>query len=166
MSRELFSPLTEENLQRIKTIEAAAYANTCYSQMQWVETWEDMADYMECDVEDIRMYCNDHFYLLVAEQEDYAEVVDLARSNGAADLVRVVRILESLDKPLEMDCRESTSYPILKFMEKTGRCQILKDEPYSWEDEIFHEVRAVTTKALERNPSLAEDLKMEDREYE
>lgn len=166
MTASLFDTLTEENLAKIKRIEEQAYANTCYGQMQNCHSWEDVADYMECTVEQIRLCCGEAFYLLAAEHEDSVEVVDLASADGMANLRRVVLAMESFDKPLTMDCRESTSYPILKYLERIKRCAITEDVPHQWGGEAFHELTVYTTKALEAQKRLDRDVWLEHTETE
>lgn len=157
----LLNPLNEENLLQIKAIEGRAYENTPYAQMQRCTTWEDIANYMECEVENIRLHGTDTYYVLCAERESEVEIVDLASKDGRANLKAVITFLEAFDKPLTMDSRETTSYPIVKYMEKRKRLVVLEDESYQWAGEPFHSITAITTKALERNPSLLQEEVLE-----
>jgi hypothetical protein len=160
----VYDTMDDASLQKIKEIERMAYDGTRYAQMQDCDTWQDMAQYMECDEEGVHFLCTQDYYVLIAEHEDYAEIVDLAcLPDKRCDLKKVAQFVETFDKPLTLDSRELTSYPIIKYMEKRGRVVITEDEVYDWNNEKFHSMKMITTKALERNPSMAE---IEENDYE
>lgn len=145
------SLLTEETLMRLKQIECAAYqSNQNLLALQDCEDWEEVALYCDCSLEELRVYLFKHGYLLCAEHQTELEIVDLASDGGFIDLRKPLRVLETYDKPLVMYCRESTSYPILKYMEMIGKMIITGDEAESYEGETFHEVHAVTCAAILR----------------
>ena len=154
---KIYAEKDENTLLKIKEIEREAYAGTDFAQMQDCYNWEDMADYLECSIDEICFLCTDSYYVLVAEHDDYAEIADLAcRPDKRCDLKKVAEFIEEFDKPLTLDSRELTSYPILKYMEKRGRAVIMEDEIDDWNGERYHSMRIVTTKALERDPSICE----------
>lgn len=143
--------LSNDALERLKQIEHTAYSdNPELTALQDCNNWQDVALYCDCEVKDLRVYLFAHGYMLCAEHVTELEIVDLASDGKWIDLRSVLHILESYDKPLVMYCRETTSYPILKYMEMIGRIVISGDIAETYEEEQFHEVRAYTNAALSR----------------
>lgn len=135
--------LTEEALRTLKDIEHVAYKNTNYAMMQHYTTWEDVADYCDCNLHELRVYLNEDWYVLLAEHEDYIEFVDLASKVKTTPLSLIVNTILEYKKPFLMDCRENTSYRMLKALEKAGRIEVSQDDSYSRGGETFHEVRCI-----------------------
>lgn len=132
---------TKENLALLKELEQAAYQNTPFSEMQDCQTWEDVADYCDCGISQLRLYLTKEWYALLAEHEDYIELVDLASKAKNTPLLFIVNTLTQYQKPFIMDCRDSTSYRIVKALEKAGRIHLISDEEYARGGELFHDIR-------------------------
>ena len=146
--------LADDTLERLKQIEHTAYSdNPELTALQDCKNWQDVALYCDCEVKDLRVYLFAHGYMLCAERATALAIADLASDGKWIDLRSVLHILESYDKPLVMYCRETTSYPILKYMEMTGRIGIGEDIAETYEEERFHEVHAYTCAALSRGVS-------------
>lgn len=135
--------LTEETLQSLKNIESVAYKNTNYAEMQHCMTWEEVADYCDCNLYELRVCLNKDWYVLLAEHEDCVELVDLASKIKTTPLSLIMNTILKYKKPFLMDCRENTSYRILKALEKAGHIEVSQDNSYSRGGEIFHEVRCM-----------------------
>ena len=145
--------ITKKRLAKIKIIEKEAYKdNATFLQLQNKKTLQDVANYMKCNMENIKIILKDNYYLLMAERTNVVELVDFAKSGGYIDIRGLINTLETFDKPFTCDARETTSYPILKFLDKKGFCKILRDNPYEWGGETFHDMDFVLSKTLERNP--------------
>ncbi len=145
-----FKRIDKNILEKIKEIEKEAYNKKSYIQMQNCEDVKDLADYMECNVSDIKVIFEDKYYMLLAEHNDYVEIVDFASTKKFMNFKKILSALESLDKPFYCDARKSTSYPIIKYLEKMGKCKITKDEPYDWDGETFHKISFVLETSLEK----------------
>lgn len=143
---------TPENLAKLKRIEHEAYEGTGYMQMQWCETWADIAGYCECSLEHLRIAFIDDGYVIAACHEDYMEIVDLASSGRNMNLFAVWEFLKEIGKPMTLDARESTSYRLIKALERRGEISIVEDAPHQWGGETFHDVRC--TFNLSRHPEI------------
>ena len=139
---------TQQNLEKLKQIEATAYENTPYKQMQGRNSWNSIADYCEGSLNNLHIYMEDSWYLILAEQEDYIELVDLASTQRHTPLFKVMEILYQYKKPFTMDCRENTSYRMLQALEKAGRIEITSDDAYDWGGEVFHDIEASFTQKM------------------
>lgn len=133
--------LTNQNLITLKQVEQLAYRGTPHAEMQRCNTWQSVADYCECEISELRIYLTDDWYVLLAEHEDYIEFVDLASRTKHTPLLQIINVLTQYKKPFIMDCRENTSYRMVKALEKAGRIEIQQDEIYSRGGETFHDIR-------------------------
>jgi len=152
MNRIPTSDFTEANLSKLKQLECDSYSGTNLSMMQHCDSWNAIADYCDCELNELRVYIFDNWYLLMAEHEDFIELVDLASTSKHTPLFKVLEIVEQYQKPFTMDCRETTSYRMIQAMEKAGRLEVHEDEAYHRDGEIFHEIEA---SLIQRNLSLA-----------
>lgn len=145
--RTLIQPaeLTTQNLNTLKTLERLAYRGTSYAEMQSCHSWQDVANYCECDLSELRVYLTNDWYVLLAEHEDYIEFVDLASRTRQTPLLQIIQVLTQYTKPFIMDCRETTSYRIVKALERAGRIEISQDEAYTRGGETFHDIRLALT---------------------
>lgn len=129
--------LTKAQLKALRKIEAAAYPKHM-QYMQDIRSWVDVQEY--CESETVAVLLKDHFYCLATE----VEVVDLASSSklSIADSLEVVSFLQETfeSRPFTLDARETTSYRLLKMLEKRGRLAILSDEPWDWDGIAMHEM--------------------------
>lgn len=142
---------SQEALQKLIRLESQCYRGTCYQAMSHITTWEGVADYCECDLDDLRVYMGEDWYALLAEHEDEVEFVDLASTKKRMPIHALVNICLGINKPFVMDCRENTSYRILKTLEQRELITISEDNAYNWGGEQFHEITAmVQHKSLNR----------------
>lgn len=143
---------TSENLAKLKRIEREAYEGTGYMQMQYCTSWESVASYCECSLDDLHIAFIDDGYVIAACHEDYMEIVDLASSGRNMNLFAVWDFLKEIGKPMIFDARESTSYRLIKLLERRGEISIVEDTPHPWGGETFHDVRCTL------NPSRGTDV--------
>lgn len=132
---------TSENLAKLKRIEREAYEGTGYMQMQHCMSWESVASYCECSLDDLHIAFIDDGYVIAACHEDYMEIVDLASSGRNMNLFAVWDFLKKIGKPMTLDARESTSYRLIKHLERRGEITICSDESHTWGGEPFHDLR-------------------------
>lgn len=162
MDKEIiFSELNEEALQKLKEIEAVAYAGTDYAQFQEATSWIEVADDMDCELEKLRLFLTPSFYMLLIAEETQVEIVDFAKCEKAPNLFSVLSIVETFCCKIVMDCRESTSYPIVKAMERFHKCRVLERGVEDWDGEKFYELEIYTEKALSQNPELKRQYERE-----
>lgn len=128
-------------LSKLKKIERAAYPKF----MQLINgcrNIEELADYCECSPQELFILCGEDWYLLAAEREDEVEVVDLASVGGMGlEIIKVIKtsIKRWKGKTVKMDCRASTSYPILlRIVQRYGLSYT--DEVWFWEWEEMHSI--------------------------
>ncbi|NCB25983.1 MAG: hypothetical protein EOM62_11010 [Bacteroidia bacterium] len=102
------------------------------------KTWRISADSSEII---IRLF-NEGYAILFVE-EDTVEVQDLAGTVSLREMFSLWGLVRSLERKfLELDARETTSFRIIKSLEKSGRISILSDNSWDWEGEVMHEIRA------------------------
>ena len=133
------------NLNKIKEIERKAYPSFMW-QFQDLETPEDAKDEVDCDGE---FFCHidNGWYMLGCNGSSEVYIEDLAssRSLGFPELNTILRILKGFgNKVITADCRSSTSYKLLKLLEKKGSIEILEEEPWNWESEKMYELKFKT----------------------
>lgn len=125
----------------LKKIERMAYPEFMWS-INDCRNIRDLADYCECHPNELFILCGEDWYLLAAEREDEVEVVDLASINGMGfEIIKVIKTCLNRwqGKTVTMDCRASTSYPILlKIVQRYG--YDYTDEVWYWEDEEMHAI--------------------------
>ena len=128
------------DIEKLKAIEKRAYADTIYSQMQSFKTIDDLAEYCETSKEDVHILSGDDWYVILGEHEDYIEIVDMASTGHNLPVNKVLAFMKSFKKPFTMDARESTSYKLVKALDKANMLKIDKDDEYMWGNEKFHDI--------------------------
>ena len=131
---------TLSDLQKMKDIEAVAYPSFMQSICD-CDTLEELANYCECKVSQLFCICSTNYYLLAANKKRSVEIVDFASTGRCPELFKVMNIcLEQFkNKKVTMDCRESTSYPIVTLLLKRKKIKYT-DTTWYWEDEAMHEI--------------------------
>ena len=131
---------TLELLQKMRDIEAVAYPSFMQSICDCY-TLKELADYCECRVSQLFCICGTNYYLLAANKKRSVEIVDFASTGRCKELFKVMNIcLEQFkNKRVTMDCRETTSYPIVTLLLKRKGISY-EDNPWEWGDEIMHEI--------------------------
>ena len=135
------------SLEAIQRIEAAAYPEEM-QEMQWAESWEDLADYAEVPLSRLVVLSDgESWYALIAKHRlGRAEFVDLAKVPGSPmlDWVFLLTKLRELGvKKVFGDMRDDTSFrrfkAQLELFSSLG-VKMTKDEPYERDGEVFHDV--------------------------
>ena len=134
------------DIEKLKAIEKRAYADTIYSQMQSFQTIDDLAEYCETSKEDVHILSGDDWYVILGEHEDYIEIVDMASTGHNLPVNKVLAFMKSFNKPFTMDARESTSYKLVKALDKANMLKIDKDDEYMWGNEKFHDIECEVEK--------------------
>ena len=131
---------TLDDLKKMKDIEAVAYPSFMQSICD-CDTLEELANYCECKVSQLFCICSTNYYLLAANKKRSVEIVDFASTGRCSELFKVMNIcLEQFkNKKVTMDCRETTSYPIVTLLLKRKKIKYT-DTTWYWEDEAMHEI--------------------------
>jgi hypothetical protein len=123
-------------IKHLRRIERRAYPKA-YRSFGDVRSWADLREYCEGEP---KIWTWKGGYCLVTD----TELVDLASTSPLmmADLVRLKRQL--IDhfghRDVSLDARESTSWRLIQFFHRRGVLDILRDEVYDWDGEVFHEL--------------------------
>lgn len=134
------SSFSEENLQKILDIERKAYP----THMQMINRYisgggtlkiEDIADYLDCKINDIIFYVGENWFIIGAKRGDFIEIGDWACIGGmtlnmAKQFFKI--LYKYKDYTFECDARSTTSYPIIKRAEKMGYLQVLSESEWDW----------------------------------
>jgi hypothetical protein len=134
--------LNKENIEKVKRIEMLAYPPHM-RMYDDVETPEDVMDYADCEGQ---FFCHidDGWYMLGCDEPGETFVADLAasRSLGFTDLNKVMSVLRGMgDKKVTAECRQSTSYRLLKLAERRGLIEVLSDKTgRKWGNDTMREV--------------------------
>lgn len=147
--------LSEDVLAAIKEIEQDAYStNPSLIAINYCYDWNAVASYMDCNIEDIRLFANDDSYLLIAEKEKYVEIVDLASRTPRINIKQVIDLITGFHKPFLAYCRQTTSYPILLYMEQKEKIVCFADTAEVYENETFHQILGATRDVYEHMTGL------------
>lgn len=78
-------------------------------------------------------------YLVFAEDYNTVAILDMC-GNWRKEIFELIHILDSIigDRAVICNCRESTSYPIVKLLERRGTIKIVSDDSVAWETEVMH----------------------------
>lgn len=132
--------LTLKDLKKMQDIEAVAYPEF----MQIIvncKNIKELADYCECKTSQLYLLLEDNCYLLAAIKSKSVEVVDFASTDGCKNIFKVIHKCFNAfkGKKVYMDCRESTSYPIVhKILERKGIEYTCSS--WDWNGETMYEI--------------------------
>lgn len=141
--------LSLQDLKRIIEIEKKAYTEEfcTYSNCDSLEAFQS-----ECgcfNIAQIYYKLEDDWYFIAVRHYNFVELVDFASvSKKCFKMLQVVSwLFDNFSKSkVRADCRESTSYQLMKVMEKRGKIDIVEDEPHIRNLEIFHRITVVKRK--------------------
>lgn len=133
----------DEVFEKVKQIEASAYPKFMQS-LQYLKSVEDAMNYVECDGK-ILFHLGTDWYMLGCQTGNEVEIADLASKKGIPPF-QLNQIFEDLkksfsDKIITCDARSSTSYKLIKYLEKSGDIEIIHEEPWNWGPEKMHELK-------------------------
>jgi len=104
-------------IQTIVQVERNMYPSDFWM-MQDCKSLHDIAEYCEVSVKNLTLLGSDTWYCLIGNHKDFIEIADLAGKD--INIFEIVRKVRSFKKKVIMDCRESTSLPIvLKLLERS-----------------------------------------------
>lgn len=131
------SEISLEEIERIKQIERKVYP-THMQYMQHVQSVANLIEYTES--EDSHIMLGPDWYLIVTP----TEIVDIA-TTGKLGLQTMIQISNTLkecygDKVFSLDARASTSYRLLKVLERRGQIKIHSSEEWYWGNEKMYEM--------------------------
>lgn len=135
--------MTKAELRKVKKIEAAVYPKHM-QQLHDCHNLNDVADYCECETDEVRMAVGSNWYIIVAADDNSreAEVVDFAALGGrcAEPFAAWSFLMQFSGYKMSLDAKEDTSYPLVTAMAERGRLELLVDELWSWEGTAMHSI--------------------------
>ena len=141
--------INKENLEKIKEIEKLAYPNQ-FQMYQYIDTVEDAYGHIDCDG-DFFCHIGENWYILGCNDPEEIEVHDLASAKknlGFSELNIILNLLRGFgDKMVSADCRDSTSYRLLKLAEKRGSIKIMNEMSY-WDRDFGENMHQVKFKVM------------------
>jgi hypothetical protein len=144
--------INKENLEKVKEIEKLAYP-TQFHFYQNVDSVEDANDHIDCDG-DFFCHIGEDWYILGCNDPEEVEVHDLAsakRNLGFSELNIILNLLRSFgDKTISADCRDATSYKLLKLAEKRGSIKIMREMSY-WDRDFKENMHQINFKVNPAN---------------
>lgn len=136
--------LTEEDLITIQNIEAKAYPDNMTVHFPKINLKEFLEAANCTNIYQIDFILENGYYLLCANHYNCVEILDFAsETRKCTDFFSVVKFIKKLHakKYVFMMARESTTYPIIKAFEKSGKVIIYNDHLKEQWDEKWHYVR-------------------------
>jgi hypothetical protein len=134
------SSFSQENLDKALDIERKAYPphmqliNSYIEQGGTLDIY-DIADYLECGINDIVFYMGSNWFILGCNKGNELEIADWASDGGMSPgAVKTFFSVLSQYKGKTITCsaRETTSYKLIKNAEKLGYVTVLEEEEWSW----------------------------------
>jgi len=119
-------------LTELKAREKAAYP-AFMRQMQDCYVWSDLQEYCESNTVSVHLL-GDNGYIVLTDDE----VVDWV---GTGQIFKALGIIKRAfgSHPFKVDLRETTSWPIMKALEKGGRLKLNNVSPWEWGNETMYE---------------------------
>lgn len=122
-------------MQEIAAVEFQCYPAYMQS-LQSIHSKFQLQDY--CESKDVFILQNDTTYVICTEDE----VVDFASSAKLSinDLLKIKEFLIETfgNRQFFLDARKTTSYRLIKFLEKRGDIVIVSQEEWKWGSETFY----------------------------
>ena len=135
--------LTEEKLNHIKKCVNSAYRDVEHEDYNDYESVSDFLESTLCGLGQIYVLTGDNWYFLVIRQYTHIVGYDFASATGRCmDVMRIYRILIDLfhGKYAFIYGRETTSYRLIKAVEKKGEIRIIRDKIVVENDERCHKM--------------------------
>ena len=134
------SSFSQENLDKALDIERKAYPPHMQLINSYIEEGGtldiyDIADYLECGINDIVFYMGSNWFILGCNKGNELEIADWASDGGMSPgAVKTFFSVLSQYKGKTITCsaRETTSYKLIKNAEKLGYVTVLEEEEWSW----------------------------------
>jgi hypothetical protein len=79
--------------------------------------------------------------IIACDHSDYVEVTEFAKKKSASTTLMLNSVTKFLSqfggKKVEVDARDSTSYKLLKTLERNNKIKIHRENPWTWRDNRF-----------------------------
>ncbi len=139
--------MTMTDLEKIQDIARQAFPEQL-QQICKFKSIEDLVYYCYCQrIEQIYYVVTNEWFIIVANHHHCYELVECAAASGkCTEIYRIVGYLANnfKHKPIIADCREKTSLPIFRMLEKHGRIKILSDLTRVRVGETLHYIKFKT----------------------
>lgn len=122
-------------MQEIATVEFQCYPVYMQS-LQNMDSRHQLQDY--CESKDVFILQNSTTYVICTDEEivDFASSVKLSIS----ELLKIKEFLIETfgNRQFFLDARKTTSYKLIKFLERRGEITIISEEEWEWGAETFY----------------------------
>lgn len=135
--------LTEEKFEHIKRCVVLAYPEE--DEHDYIE-YSNVNDFLEsilCEHGQIYVLTGQDWYFILIRELTHVVAYDFASATGKCrEIFKIYGILMELFRGQSgyLLCRESTSYPLVKLLEKRGDYKIIKDKCIIRQDEKYHKL--------------------------
>lgn len=131
-------------VERIKDIERVSYPKFML-QYQESETLGDLYNLINKDKDDGEFFYHlgENWYLLGVNRKNEILMADLASTEklNFKQINIIKNIVEDLgNKKIFADCRDNTSYNLIKLLEQKGTIEIINESPWIWGNEKMHKL--------------------------
>lgn len=135
--------LNDEKFKHICECAINAYPNEDFYDYNIYDNSQEFLDGICCKKGKVYVLTGDNWYFIILREIDHYVLYDFASSSKkCSDMLKVYSLLinKMRGKKVFTICRESTSYPLIKTLEKRGKYTILEDEAIILDGEKHHKV--------------------------
>jgi hypothetical protein len=106
-------------------------------QLQYIYKWEDLQEYCESSQVEVHLLGRRGYIIMTP-----TEIVDLVvlEPNQIFGAYRCIRRHYGIGSRISLDCRENTSWKIVKFFQDRGKIKLHMVSPWTWGNETMYEV--------------------------
>ena len=143
-SKEKYPLITDDDLSKMQAIAKKSYPDYLQDAADF-DSEEKLLRYCSClDLIQIYHVVSDSYYVIMGAHWNCFSIVDFAAINGTCSESTAVYdfiVRNFKRKPVAAKCREKTSYPLLKALERSGRIKIVDTYTRTEFGEICHVVK-------------------------
>ena len=136
--------LSIDKLEELKNIAKRAFPENL-QQICDIDSIENFLYYCHCySIYQIYYLITENWYVIVGAHHNCYELVECADANrNCRDIYKIINYLKKYfsDKPMISDCRESTSLPLFRALEKHKRIIIDQDIVRERNGEVMHYIK-------------------------
>lgn len=136
--------MSQQNIEKIKLIEKKSYPQFMW-QYEEAKNLDDIYKIINKNKKDgeIFFHIDEDWYLLGVNRNEEISIADLA-STKKLSFLEMNCILDLIkkfgNKKIVADCRDSTSYNLLKLLEQRGTIEVITESPWLWGNEKMYKL--------------------------
>jgi len=136
--------MSYKEIEIIKNIEKKSYPQFMW-QYDEAESLDDIYAIVNKDKKEGKLFCHveESWYLVGVDRKDEIAISDLASTKnlGFSEMNLMLSFIKKLgNKKVIADCRDLTSYNLLKLLEQRGTIKIISESPWIWGNEKMYEL--------------------------